>query len=67
MSKVICPNCGSEKLTYFKEFCITRYYLLDKNNNPTKKCTKKIEDSCNMPENWQCLDCDYIFGGTANI
>lgn len=51
MSKVICPNCGSEKLTYFKEFCTIRYYLLDKNNNPTKKCTKKKEDSCNMPEN----------------
>ena len=67
MSKLICPNCGSEKLTYFKEFCTIRYYLLDKNNNPTKKCTKKKEDSCNMPENWQCLDCGYIFGGTANI
>ena len=20
-----------------------------------------------MPENWQCLDCGYIFCGTANI
>lgn len=60
-----CPCCGSEKLTYFKESVLTRYYKLDKNNNPTKRCIRKNEDSCNMPENWKCEKCGEIFGGTA--
>lgn len=60
-----CPCCGSEKLTYFKESVLTRYYKLDKNNNPTKRCIRKSEDSCNMPENWKCEKCGEIFGGTA--
>lgn len=60
-----CPCCGSEKLTYFKESVLTRYYKLDKNNNPTKRCIRKNEDSCNMPENWECKKCGEIFGGTA--
>ncbi len=61
-----CPCCGSKDLTYFKESCITRYYKLDKNNNPTEKCVRKVEDtSCNMAENWQCKKCAEIFGGTS--
>lgn len=67
MSKVICPNCDSENLTYFREFIITKYYALDKSNNPKEKCIRKSEDDCNMPENWECKDCGYIFGGTAGI
>lgn len=67
-NKVICPNCKSEKLKYFKEFIITRYYKLDNNNEPTEKCIRKsVEDSFNLPENWECEDCGCIFGGTANI
>ena len=68
MQKIICPNCKSENLTYFKEFVVTRYYSLDEKNNPKKYCIKKTkEDSCNMPENWQCKNCGMIFGGTAGI
>lgn len=67
MKKVICPNCGSENLSYFKEFYFTKYYFLDKNNEPTEKCIRKSDpDSFSMPENWECKDCGTIFGGTAN-
>lgn len=68
MLKVICPNCKSENLKYFREFVITRYYKLDENNFPTKKCIYKTnEENCNMPENWECNDCGCIFGGTASM
>lgn len=66
--KVICPNCKSENLTYFKEFCITKYYKLDKNNEPTEKCIRLLkEDGLSLPENWECKECGCIFGGTSGI
>lgn len=67
MKKVICPNCGSENLAYFEEFCTIKYYDLDKNNNPTKRCIMKKTDDTNMPYNWECNECNCIFGGTSPI
>ena len=68
MSKVICPNCRSENLTYFKEFYFTKYYRLNENNEPITKLLKKTKpDNSGMPENWKCEDCGLIFGGTSQI
>ncbi len=68
MSKIIiCPNCKSENLKYFREFYFTRYYKLDENNEPTNKCIRKTaEDDSVMANNWECQDCGCVFGGTAS-
>lgn len=65
MKKVICPNCKSENLSYYSEFCFTEYYALDKYNQPTKRCIRKTNPENDiMPYNWECKDCGCIFGGT---
>lgn len=67
MRKVICPNCKSEDLEYFQEVINTRFYKLDKCNEPTDKVIRTIKEDDIGCYNYICKNCNLIFGGSAPI
>lgn len=67
MKKIICPNCKGENLEYFEESIYTRYYKLNKYNEPTKTVKRRHDDGTNGCFNWECMDCGEVFGGSSPI
>jgi hypothetical protein len=57
--KVICLNCGSNKLVQFKEKLITEYRKINKDGT----ISKRKEDQYSDGYAWgiQCRDCNSLF------
>ena len=59
-SKLVCLNCGSEKLMEFREKLVTEYRVINKDNSLAKKSIEGYSDYNNA---WgiECKECSSLF------